>query len=110
MDDCLTSQLSSSLRPHDTVSALRPMYEGHDKSYLPKMQVCERAIYNLIVFCMDKKTEMINFVHGYMQKIAYIQYTIKDVRYKFSVFTEVLKRQDDHFEQLESDSSDRSFI
>ncbi|XP_071742165.1 autophagy-related protein 11 isoform X2 [Rutidosis leptorrhynchoides] len=100
VDDCLTSQLSSSLRPHDAVSALGPMYEGHDKSYLPKMQSCEHAVSNLLVFCKNKKSEMNNFVHKYMQKIAYIQYTIKEVRYKFSVFTEALKRQNDQFEQL----------
>ncbi|XP_076910787.1 autophagy-related protein 11-like [Bidens hawaiensis] len=100
VDDCLTSQLSNSLRPHDAVSALGPMYEGHDKSYLPKMQDCERAISNLLIFCKNKKTEMNTFVHKYMQKIAYIQYTIKDVRYKFSVFTEALKRQNDQFEHL----------
>ncbi|KAI7727750.1 hypothetical protein M8C21_013140 [Ambrosia artemisiifolia] len=100
VDDCLTSQLSNSLRPHDAVSALGPMYEGHDKSYLPKMQDCERAISNLLIFCKNKKTEMNIFVHKYMQKIAYIQYTIKDVRYKFSVFTEALKRQNDQFEHL----------
>ncbi|KVH93690.1 Autophagy-related protein 11 [Cynara cardunculus var. scolymus] len=100
VDDCLTSQLSSSLRPHDAVSALGPMYEGHDKSYLPKMQACERAISNLLVFCKNKKSEMNTFVHRYMQKIAYIQYTIKEVRYKFSVFTEALKRQNDQFEHL----------
>nr|XP_043625256.1 autophagy-related protein 11-like [Erigeron canadensis] len=100
VDDSLTSQLSSSLRPHDAVSALGPMYEGHDKSYLPKMQDCERAISNLLIFCKNKKSEMNNFVHKYMQKIAYIQYTIKDVRYKFSVFTEALKRQNDQFEHL----------
>ncbi|KAJ0697735.1 putative Ubiquitin-like domain superfamily [Helianthus annuus] len=100
VDDCLTSQLSNSLRPHDAVSALGPMYEGHDKSYLPKMQDCECAITNLLIFCKNKKTEMNTFVHKYMQKIAYIQYTIKDVRYKFSVFTEALKRQNDQFEHL----------
>ncbi|KAF5776530.1 putative Ubiquitin-like domain superfamily [Helianthus annuus] len=100
VDDCLTSQLSNSLRPHDAVSALGPMYEGHDKSYIPKMQACERAISNLLTFCKNKKTEMNTFVHKYMQKIAYIQYTIKDVRYKFSLFTEALKRQNDQFEHL----------
>ncbi|KAI3803102.1 hypothetical protein L1987_31251 [Smallanthus sonchifolius] len=100
VDGCLTSQLSNSLRPHDAVSALGPMYEGHDKSYLPKMQACERAISNLLIFCRNKKTEMNTFVHKYMQKIAYIQYTIKDLRYKFSVFTEALKRQNDQFEHL----------
>ncbi|XP_076897492.1 autophagy-related protein 11-like [Bidens hawaiensis] len=100
VDDCLTSQLSNSLRPHDAVSALGPMYEGHDKSYLPKMLDCERAISNLLIFCKNKKNKMNIFVHKYMQKIAYIQYTIKDVRYKFSVFTEALKRQNDQFEHL----------
>ncbi|PSS08361.1 Autophagy-related protein [Actinidia chinensis var. chinensis] len=100
VDDCLTTQLSSSLRPHDAVSALGPMYDGHDKNYLPKMQACDRAISNLLDFCKDKKNEMNIFVHNYMQKIAYIQYTIKDVRYKFSVFTEAMKRQNDQFEYL----------
>ncbi|KAK2966994.1 hypothetical protein RJ640_017712, partial [Escallonia rubra] len=100
VDDCLTSQLSSSLRPHDAVSALGPMYDGHDKSYLPKMEACGRSISNLLDFCKNKKNEMNNYVQNYMQKIAYIQYTIKDVRYKFSVFTEALKRQNDQFEHL----------
>ncbi|XP_059635955.1 autophagy-related protein 11 [Cornus florida] len=100
VDDCLSSSLSSSLRPHDAVSALGPMYDSHDKNYLPKMQSCYRSISDLLGFCKDKKTEMNVFVHNYMQKIAYIQYTIKDVRYKFSVFTEAMKRQNDQFEYL----------
>ncbi|CAI9265753.1 unnamed protein product [Lactuca saligna] len=100
VDDCLTSQLSNSLRPHDAVSALGPMYEGHDKSYIPKMQACERAISNLLTFCKNKKSEMNTFVHKYMQKIAYIQYTIKEIRNKFSLFTEALKRQNDQFDHL----------
>ncbi|KAK6151556.1 hypothetical protein DH2020_014191 [Rehmannia glutinosa] len=100
VDDCLSCQISFSLRPHDAVSALGPMYDSHDKSYLPKMQACERAISILLDFCRDKKNEMNNFVHNYMQKIAYIQYTIKDVRYKFLVFQEALKRQNDQFEHL----------
>ncbi|KAI3446710.1 hypothetical protein Pfo_003375 [Paulownia fortunei] len=100
VDDCLSCQMSFSLRPHDAVSALGPMYESHDKSYLPKMQACDRAISSLLDICRDKKNEMNIFVHNYMQKIAYIQYTIKDVRYKFSVFQEALKRQNDQFEQL----------
>ncbi|KAF5956159.1 hypothetical protein HYC85_009015 [Camellia sinensis] len=100
VDDCLTSRLSSSLRPHDAVSALGPMYDGHDKNYLPKMQSCERAISNLLDFFSEKKNDMNIVVHSYMQKIAYVQYTIKDVRYKFSVFTEAIKRQNDQFEYL----------
>ncbi|XP_057767781.1 autophagy-related protein 11 isoform X2 [Salvia miltiorrhiza] len=100
VDDCISSKLSSSLRPHDAVSALGPMYDSHEKSYLPRMQECDRAISNLLDFCRDKKNEMNNFVHNYMQKIAYIQFSIKDVRYKFSVFQEALKRQNDQFEHL----------
>ncbi|EYU37146.1 hypothetical protein ABFS82_10G127600 [Erythranthe guttata] len=100
VDDCLSSELSSSLRPHDAVSALGPMYDSHEKNYLPKMQTCDRSISSLLDFCRERKNEMNIFVHSYMQKIAYIQYTIKDVRYKFSVFQEALKRQNDQFEHL----------
>lgn len=100
VEDCLTSQPSDSLCPHDAASALGPMYEGHKKIYLPKLQACEHAISNLFKFCKDKKSEMIGFVHGYMQKIAYIQYTIRDVRYRFSVFNEAINRQNDQFGHL----------
>ncbi|XP_015082576.1 autophagy-related protein 11 [Solanum pennellii] len=100
VDDCLTNQLSSSLRPHDAVSALGPMYECHEKSYLPKMQACDGEISNLVEFCKDKKNEMNILVHNYMQKVAYIQYTIKDIRCKFAVFQEALRRQSDLFEHL----------
>ncbi|XP_057767186.1 autophagy-related protein 11-like isoform X2 [Salvia miltiorrhiza] len=100
VDDCLSGQMSSSLRPHDAVSALGPMYDSHDKNFLPRMKACEGEISSLLDFCTDKKNEMNIFVHSFMQKIAYIQHKIKDVRYKFSVFHEALKRQDDQFEQL----------
>nr|GMD27589.1 autophagy-related protein 11 [Ipomoea batatas] len=100
VDDCLTGQSSSSLRPHDAVSALGPMYESHEKSYLRKMQDCDRRITGLLDFCKDKKNETNLFVHNYMQKIAYIQFMIKDIRCKFSVFQEALKRQSDLFENL----------
>lgn len=100
VDDCLTNQLSSSLRPHDAVSALGPMYECHEKSYLPKMQACDGQISNLVEFCKDKKNEMNILVHNYMQKVAYIQFTIKDIRCKFPLFQEALRRQSDLFEHL----------
>ncbi|CAN4084370.1 unnamed protein product [Withania somnifera] len=100
VDDCVTNQLSSSLRPHDAVSALGPMYECHEKSYLPKMQACDGEISNLVEFCKDKKNEMNILVHNYMQKVAYIQYTIKDIRCKFPLFQEALRRQSDLFEHL----------
>ncbi|KAH9621697.1 hypothetical protein KSS87_014056 [Heliosperma pusillum] len=100
VDDCLASQLSSSLRPHDAVSALGPMYDVHDKNHLPKMSTCDSSITNLLDYCTKKKNEMNTFVHNYMQKIAYIQHTIKDVRLQFNAFSEALKRQDSVFEGL----------
>lgn len=100
VDDSLSGKPSSSLRPHDAVSALGPMYDSHDTSCLPKMQECERAISELLNFCQDKKNEMNVLVHNYMQQIAYVQYTIKDARFKFSVFQEALKCQNDQFEHL----------
>ncbi|KAM3269926.1 autophagy-related protein 11 [Capsicum chacoense] len=100
VDDCLTNQLAAALRPHDAVSALGPMYECHEKSYLPKMQACDGEISKLVEFCKDKKNEMNILVHNYMQKVAYIQYTIKDIRCKFAVFQEALRRQSDLFEHL----------
>lgn len=100
VDECLSSQLSSSLRPHDAVSALGPMYDVHDKSHLPKMRACDRSISDLLEFCTNKKNEMNVFVHSYMQKIAYIQHAIKDVRLQFNAFSEAIKRQDAVFEGL----------
>ncbi|KAL1210510.1 Autophagy-related protein 11 [Cardamine amara subsp. amara] len=100
VDDCMSSQLSSSLRPHDAVSALGPMYEVHDKNHLPKMQACYNSISELLDFCKNKKNEMNNFVHSYMQKITYVTYIIKDAKLQFPVFREAMVRQDDLFADL----------
>ncbi|XP_030510134.2 autophagy-related protein 11 [Cannabis sativa] len=100
VDDCLSCQLSSSLRPHDAVSALGPMYDVHDKSHLPKMEACERTISKLLDYCVDKKNEMNMFVHNYMQKVTYVSYNIKDAKFQFPVFREAMARQDDIFAEL----------
>ncbi|PQQ07571.1 autophagy-related protein 11 [Prunus yedoensis var. nudiflora] len=100
VDDCLSCQLSSSLRPHDAVSALGPMYDVHDKNHLPRMQDCDRAISKLLDFCKDKKNEINIFVHNYMQKITYISYIIKDAKLQFPVFREAMVRQEDLFLDL----------
>jgi hypothetical protein len=100
VDDCLSSQLSSSLRPHDAVSALGPMYDVHDKNHLPKMQACDRAISKLLEFCKEKKNEMNHFVHDYMQRITYVSYLIKDQKLQFPVFKEAMVRQDGLFGDL----------
>ncbi|XP_039024116.1 autophagy-related protein 11-like [Hibiscus syriacus] len=100
VDDCLSSQLSSSLRPHDAVSELGPMYDDHDKNHLPRMLACEHAISKLLDFCKDKKNEMNMFVHTYMQKTTYVTYHIKDVKLQFPVFKEAMVRQEDLFMDL----------
>ncbi|OVA10093.1 Autophagy-related protein 11 [Macleaya cordata] len=100
VDDCLSSQLSASLRPHDAVSALGPMYDVHDKSHLPTMQSCDRAVSKLLDFCRGRKDEMNLFVHNCMQKVAYIQFTIRDLRLQFPAFKEAMARQDDLFADL----------
>ncbi|XP_022755350.1 autophagy-related protein 11-like isoform X2 [Durio zibethinus] len=94
VDDCLSCQFSSSLRPHDAVSALGPMYDVHDKSHLPRMLACEHAISKLLDFCKDKKNEMNIFVHNYMQKTTYVTYHIKEVKLQFHVFREVMRQED----------------
>ncbi|XVE71681.1 hypothetical protein DITRI_Ditri10aG0170800 [Diplodiscus trichospermus] len=100
VDDCLSCQLSPSLRPHDAVSALGPMYDVHDNNHLPRMLACERAISKLLDFCKDKKNEMNIFVHNYMQKTTYVTYHIKDVKLQFPVFREAMVRQEDLFMDL----------
>ncbi|KAI4380531.1 hypothetical protein MLD38_006709 [Melastoma candidum] len=100
VDDCVSCQLSSSLRPHDAVSALGPMYEVHDKNHIPNMQACDNSITKLLEFCKDKKNEMNSFVHSYMQRITYVSFTIKDVKLQFPVFKEAMARQDDLFLDL----------
>ncbi|XP_022729612.1 autophagy-related protein 11-like [Durio zibethinus] len=100
VDDCLSCQLSSSLRPHDAVSALGPMYDVHDKNHLPRMLACERAISKMLDFCRDKKNEMNIFVHTYMQKTTYVTYHIKDVKLQFPVFKEAMMRQEHLFMDL----------
>lgn len=100
VDDCMSSQLSSSLRPHDAVSALGPMYEVHDKNHLPTMQACYNSVSELLDFCMNKKNEMNNFVHSYMQNITSVTYIIKDAKLQFPAFREAMVRQDDLFADL----------
>ncbi|MCL7049490.1 hypothetical protein MKW94_005096 [Papaver nudicaule] len=100
VDDCLSSQLAASLRPHDAVSALGPMYDVHYKSHLPTMQACDRAVSKILDFCRGRKDEMNLFVHNCMKKVACIQFTIRDLRVRFPVFKEAMARQDDLFADL----------
>lgn len=101
VDDSLSCQVSSSLRPHDAVSALGRVYDVHENSHLPRMQACEQAVSKLLDFCKDKKNEMTTFIHNHMQKIRYVSnYIIKDVKLQFPVFREAMVRQDDLFTDL----------
>ncbi|KAL8037311.1 hypothetical protein ABFX02_11G031200 [Erythranthe guttata] len=101
LEDYISRQVSPSpILPHNAFSALGPTYNTHEKDYLPKMRACDNAISTLLDLCTDKKNESNLYVHNYMQKIARMQYIIKDLRYKFSVFSEALKHQNEQFHQL----------
>ncbi|KAF7838115.1 autophagy-related protein 11 [Senna tora] len=100
VDDCLSCQLSSSLRPHDAVSALGPMYDVHEKNHLPRMETCDRTISKLLDFCKQRKNEMNMLVHNYMQNITYVSYLIKDQKLQFPVFKEAMAHQDNLFVDL----------
>lgn len=100
VDDCVGSQLSASLRPHDAVSALGPMYHVHDRSHLPKMEACSRALSKLFEFCKAKKHEMTMFVHTSMQKVSSLQSGIKDIRLQLSAFNEAMIHQYEIFAEL----------
>ncbi|KAF3787196.1 Autophagy-related protein 11 [Nymphaea thermarum] len=100
VDDCLSCQLSASIRPHDAVSALGPMYDVHHKSHIPKMQACDRAIGKLLEFCRVKKNDMNLFLHNTMQKIASVQSCIRDIRLQLPAFKEAMGRQDELFGDL----------
>uniref|UniRef100_A0A1D1Z8U2 Autophagy-related protein 11 n=1 Tax=Anthurium amnicola TaxID=1678845 RepID=A0A1D1Z8U2_9ARAE len=100
VDDCLSCQTSVSLRPHDAVSALGPMYDVHEKNHLPRMQLCDNAVTKLLGICMVKKNEMNLFVHSFMQKVVHVQSLIRDIRLQFPAFMEAMDHQDDIFEDL----------
>ncbi|KAH9304595.1 hypothetical protein KI387_008999 [Taxus chinensis] len=103
VDNCLTRQSSaSSLRAHDAVSALGPMYDAHDKNYLPRMEACSHEINTLFKFCKSKKHEMSVWVHTSMQKVASLQSSFRDIRFELSAFKEALLHQDGIFSKLKS--------
>ncbi|KAJ6849763.1 autophagy-related protein 11 [Iris pallida] len=100
VDDCLSCQLSASLRPHDAVSALGPMYEAHEKNNLPKVQNCDHAITKLLDKCRGKKDGMNLLVHVSMQKVKSSQLSIKDMMNQLHAFQEVMGHQEKEFENL----------
>ncbi|XP_047331727.1 autophagy-related protein 11-like [Impatiens glandulifera] len=101
IDDCLSNQSPSSIRrPYDAVSSLGPIYDIQDQNYLPKLENCDSTISKLLNFCKEKKNDMNIFIYNYMQKIAYVQYAMKNIRCRFSVFIEAMKHQNDQFHFL----------
>ncbi|KAI9125779.1 hypothetical protein K1719_003197 [Acacia pycnantha] len=99
-DDCLSSQLSLPLRPHDTVSALDPMYNVHGKDHFPGMQTCDHDISKLLEFCKERKNKMNIFVHNFMQNITFGYRLIKDQKLQFPVFKKAMTVQNDLFKDL----------
>ncbi|KAI9125692.1 hypothetical protein K1719_003110 [Acacia pycnantha] len=99
-DDCLSSQLSLPLRPHDAVSALDPRYNVHGKDHLPTMQTCDHDISKLLEICKERKNEMNMFVHNFMQNITRGSDLIKYQKLQFPVFKKAMTDQDDLFKDL----------
>uniref|UniRef100_A0A0D6QTZ9 Ubiquitin-like domain-containing protein n=1 Tax=Araucaria cunninghamii TaxID=56994 RepID=A0A0D6QTZ9_ARACU len=101
VEECLSSRISaSSVRPHDAVSALGQYYEVHDKNYLPRMEARIRDVSKLFESCKAKKHEMSMCIHTSMQKVASLQFSIRDVRYQLLAFKEAMQRQDGIFSKL----------
>ncbi|PKU75246.1 autophagy-related protein 11 [Dendrobium catenatum] len=99
-DDCLNCQPSRSLRPHDAISALGPMYEVHEKNHLPKVQNCDHAISKLLDKSTAKKNEMNILVHFCMQKVKAAQFSIKDMMNELHAFQEVMGHKEKEFDNL----------
>lgn len=100
VDDCVSSQYSGALRPHDAVSALGPMYDVHDKSHLPQMEACDMELKNLLEYCIKSKNSMNLCVHTRLQNVAALQSNIRDMRNQLAVFKEAMARQNDIFTEL----------
>ncbi|KAJ7561098.1 hypothetical protein O6H91_03G013900 [Diphasiastrum complanatum] len=102
IDDCVGRQLSASLRPHDAVSALGPMYEVHAKNHLPRIEACDQELGKLLMFCEKSKNKMSLSVYKRLQSIAVLQSNIRDMRNQLSGFKEAMGHQDDIFAKLKS--------
>lgn len=100
VDECLNSQLSGSLRPHDAISALGPMYDVHEKSHLPKVQNCDHVTTKLLDKSILKKNEMKTLVHFCMQKVKSAQLSIKDMMNELHAFQEVMGHKEKEFDNL----------
>lgn len=87
------NQNSNSIRPHDAVSGLGPMYEVHEKIQLPRMEACDWELRNLQESSTKSKIEMNMFVHTQLQMVALLQSNIRDMRNRLAVFKEAILRQ-----------------
>ncbi|ONK70486.1 uncharacterized protein A4U43_C05F34210 [Asparagus officinalis] len=100
VNDSVNHQLSSSLRPHDAISGLGPIYEAHEKNCLPKVQNCDNHISKLLDTCKEKKNNMNLLVHVSMQKVKSTQISIKELMNKLHAFEEAVGHQEKEFEHL----------
>lgn len=98
--DDINCQPSRSLRPHDAISALGPMYEVHEKNHLPKVQNCDHVIAKLLDNSTAKKNEMNTVVHFCMQKVKSAQFNIKDMMNELHAFQEVMGHKEKEFDNL----------
>lgn len=100
VDDSVNRHSSQSLRPHDAIAALGPMYDVHERNHLPKMEACHRKLEKLLDLFRTKKHEMSVCVHTCMQRVAALQSSLRDMRNQLSAFSEALSHQDALFSDL----------
>ncbi|MCO5575332.1 hypothetical protein L7F22_029132 [Adiantum nelumboides] len=89
-----------SLQPHDAIAALGPMYDVHEKNQLPKMEAYHLKMEKLLIFFRAKKHEMSVSLHTFMQRVAALQTSIRDMRNQLSAFNEAMEHEDDLFSDL----------
>ncbi|KAI5083142.1 hypothetical protein GOP47_0002885 [Adiantum capillus-veneris] len=89
-----------SLQPHDAIAALGPMYDVHEKNQLPKIETYHQRLEKLLSFFRAKKNEMSVCLHTFMQRVAALQSSIRDMRNQLSAFNEAMNQEDDLFSDL----------
>ncbi|KAH7298577.1 hypothetical protein KP509_25G050100 [Ceratopteris richardii] len=89
-----------SLRSQDAIAALGPMHDVHEKNQLLKMQVYHEKLEKLLNFFKSQKQDLAGCLHLYMQKVAFLQSSIRDMHNQLSAFSEAMNHQDDLFSDL----------
>jgi autophagy-related protein 11 len=93
VEDCVSGQLTSSLRPLDAVAALDPMSEVHINNHLPTVEHCDSKLSSLVQHMNKCKVAMTRCVHTQLQSVAALQRRIRDMRNQLVGYREAMQRQ-----------------